>query len=149
MNHPPIFQFPIICSNNTMIKVSLLQMKQSDKYGSERNDRIFNLHLGSGAGTSVVSIPCLLQDTSHIHRFYLPNQSSKKRQIYEKRSSSQPIVLFCLGLPTHNPELREVGFECNPKRGSNKINRLKPRRKNTTEKKSYCTAWTYKREPSI
>ena len=34
--------------------------------GSVRNDDIFNLHLGSGAGHRVI-IPCLLQDTSHIY----------------------------------------------------------------------------------
>ena len=36
-----------------------VQMRQSDKCGSVRNDEILNLHLGSGAGLWV-SIPCLL-----------------------------------------------------------------------------------------
>ena len=31
----------------------LVQMRQSNKCGSVRNDEIFNLHLGSGAGPSV------------------------------------------------------------------------------------------------
>ena len=39
----------------------LVQMRQSDKCGSVRNDDIFNLHLGSGAGPWV-SIPCLWID---------------------------------------------------------------------------------------
>ena len=34
--------------------------------------KIFNLHLGSGA-SPWVSIPCLLQDTSHIYWFHPPN----------------------------------------------------------------------------
>ena len=42
-------------------------MRRSNKCGSVRNDEIINLHLGSGAGPRV-SIPCLLQDTSHIYR---------------------------------------------------------------------------------
>ena len=47
----------------------LVQMRQSDKYESVRNDEIFNLHLGSHGGPPV-SIPCLLQDTSHIYWFH-------------------------------------------------------------------------------
>ena len=35
-------------------------------------------------------------------------------------------------------------MEPSPKRGSDKINRLGPRRKNTTENKSYGTAWSHK-----
>ena len=54
-------------------------------------------------------------------------------------------------LPWHNlqnPGLREVDLEPSPKRGSDKINRLRPGRKNTTEIKLYQTAWTHKEEPS-
>ena len=47
----------------------------------------------------------------------------------EKRPNSQQIVSYCLGLHTQNPGLREVDFEHSPKRGSDKINRLRPRRK--------------------
>ena len=47
-----------------------------------------------------------------------------------------------------NPGLREVDWEPIPKRGSHKINRLRPRRKNTRENKLYYTAWTHKRGPS-
>ena len=39
-------------------------------------------------------------------------------------------------------------MEPSPKRGNDKINRLRPRRKSTAENKSYCRAWTHKREPS-
>ena len=53
------------------------------------------------------------------------------------RFNSEKIVLYCLGLPTHNPGLREVvtrsmnpglrkvALEPSPKRGSDKINILK------------------------
>ena len=42
--------FLIIHNNNTMDTEFLVQMTQSNKCGSVRNDEIFNLHLGSGAG---------------------------------------------------------------------------------------------------
>ena len=55
MNHPPPTPQPshppIICCNNTMIIISLAQIRQSDGCGSVRNDEIFNSQLGSGAGT--------------------------------------------------------------------------------------------------
>ena len=41
-------------------------MRQSNGYGKVRNDYIFNLQLGSGAGPRV-SIRCFLDNTSHIH----------------------------------------------------------------------------------
>ena len=58
------------------------------------------------------------------------------------------MVSYCLGLHTQNLVLREVDLEPSPKRGSDKINRLRPRRKKTTGKKSNCTAWTHKGEHS-
>ena len=61
----------IICNNNTMNMVFLVQMRQLNKCGSVRNKEIFSLHLGSAAGT-LVSIPCLLQDVSHIYCFHQP-----------------------------------------------------------------------------
>ena len=65
LNDPPTIPSPIICNNNTMDMVFLLQMKQSYKCGSIRNDKIIKLHLGSGAGPWV-SISYLLQATNHI-----------------------------------------------------------------------------------
>ena len=65
-----------------------------------------------------------------------------------KRSNSQQILSYCLGQRTQNPGLREVDLEPSPKRGSDKINRLRGRRKNTTENKRYRTAWTHKHELS-
>ena len=145
MNHPQPSHSPIICTNtNTMIMISLARMRQSNGYGSVRNEDIFKLHLGSGAGPSI-SIPCLLQYTSHIHP---PKQTSKKKQkILKKRSNSQQIVSYCLGLCTQNSGLRQVDLELSPKRGRDKINRLRPRRNNTTENESYQTAWIHRQEP--
>ena len=52
MNQPPPTYpiLPIIHINNTMDTEFLVQMRQSNKCGRVRNDEIFNLHLGSGAG---------------------------------------------------------------------------------------------------
>ena len=51
INEPsPTFLSPIIHNKNTMIMISLAQMRQSNGYGSIRNDDTFNLHFGSGAG---------------------------------------------------------------------------------------------------
>ena len=44
-SHPPI-----IHNNNTMGTEFLVQMRQSNKCGSVRNDETLNLHLGSGVG---------------------------------------------------------------------------------------------------
>ena len=41
------------------------------------------------------------------------------------RFNFQEMVLYCLGLCTQNPELRQVDLELTPKRGSHKINMLK------------------------
>ena len=47
---PPIPSPTIYNNNNTMDKEFLTQMRQSNKFGSVRNDEIFSLHLRSGAG---------------------------------------------------------------------------------------------------
>ena len=78
---------PITQHNNTMDTEFLVQMRQSNKYGSVRKDEIFNLHLGSGAGPWV-SIPCLLQDTSHIYWFHPPKQLTRKKQRTQKWDST-------------------------------------------------------------
>ena len=54
----------------------------------------------------------------------------------EKRSNSQQIISYCFGLCAQNPGLREVHLKPSPKRGSDKINRLRQGRKNTTENSS-------------
>ena len=72
LSHPPI-----ICNNNAMGIEFLAQLRQSSKCESVRNDEIFNLHLGCGVGPRV-SIPCLLQETSHIYWFHPPKQFTRK-----------------------------------------------------------------------
>ena len=70
---PQLTNPPIICNNNTIDIEFLVQMRQSDKCGSVRNDDIFSLNLGSAAGPWV-SIPGLLQDTSHIYWYHPSKQ---------------------------------------------------------------------------
>ena len=65
------------------------------------------------------------------------------------RFNSQQIVLYCLGLHTQNPGLREVDLERSPKRGSDKIKMLKKGRKTAEENKSYYTAWTHIWIPAV
>ena len=47
---PHVSHPPIIHNNNTMCTEFQVQMRQSNKCGSERDDEIFNLHLASVAG---------------------------------------------------------------------------------------------------
>ena len=51
--------------------------------------------------------------------------SQKKAKSLEMRFNFQQIVLYCLGVCTQNPGLREIDLEPSPKRGSDKINKLK------------------------
>ena len=57
--------------------------------------------------------------------------------------------MYCFGLHTQNPGLREVGFEPSPRRGSDKIKRLRPRRKNTPENKSYVQPGLTNKNPAL
>ena len=83
--------FPIIYIK-TMGAEFLAQMRQSNK----RNDKILNLHLGSGVGPWV-SIPSLLQDTCHIYWFHPPIQLIRKKQRTQKRDSTIN-KLYCTSL---------------------------------------------------
>ena len=87
INHPHLSRPPIIHNNNTMDTEFLVQMRQCNKCGSVRNDEIFSLHLGSGAGPWVC-IPCLLQDTSHIYWSHPLKQLTTKKQRAQKRDST-------------------------------------------------------------
>ena len=78
---------PIIHNNNTMDTEFLVQIRQSNKCGSERNDEIFNLNLRAGAGPWV-SIPCLLQVTGHLYWFHLSKQLTRKKQRTQKWNST-------------------------------------------------------------
>ena len=57
--------------------------------------------------------------------------------------------MYCLGLHTQNPGLITVNLEPSPKRGSDKISRLIPKRKNATESKFYSTVWTHNKNPAL
>ena len=122
--------------------ISLAQMRQSNGYVGVRNT--FNLHLGS---FSQHALPPARHQPD-------PLTPSAQTTIQEetknpgKRSSSPQIVSYCLELRTQNPVLKKVNLEPSPKRDSDKINRPRPRRKNTTENKSYRRVWTHKRKPS-
>ena len=82
IKHPHL-PHPMIHNNNTMDIDILIQMTPSNKCGSARNDEIFNLHLGSGAGPRV-TIPCLLQDIRQIYRFHPCKQLTRKKQRTQK-----------------------------------------------------------------
>ena len=101
--------------------VFLVQMTQSNKCGSVRNDKIINLNLGSGAGPSV-SIPCHLQDTSHTFTDFIHQKKPPKNP--EMRSSYKQIISCCLDLRTQNPGLRKVDLEPSAKRGTNRTKAL-------------------------
>ena len=59
------------------------------------------------------------------------------------RLKSQQIVLYCLGLHTQNPGLREVDLEPSRKRGSDKIKMLRQERKIQEKSMLYHTVWTH------
>ena len=113
-----------------MIVISLTKLRQSNGCRSLRNDEIFNLPLRSGAGPWV-STPYLLQDTSHIQWFHLPKQSTKKKQKFLKKNTQLPTNRIKLPWPSYTePMAKRV--EPSLKRGNNKINRLRLRRKKTS-----------------
>ena len=71
-----------------------VQLRQSKKCGSVRNDEIINLHLGSGAGLWV-SIPCLLQGISHIYWFHLHKTiNQEKRKVEDTVLSCESYIKF-------------------------------------------------------
>ena len=49
INHPPPIPSPHHSNNNTIVTESLVQVRQSNKCGSVRNNEILDLNLGSGA----------------------------------------------------------------------------------------------------
>ena len=87
MKHPPPIPSPIIHNKYTMDTEFLVQIRQSNKGENVRNDEILKLHLGAGADPWV-SIPCLLQDTSHIYWFHPPKQLTRKKQRTQKWDST-------------------------------------------------------------
>ena len=113
--------------------ISLVQMKPSNGSGSVKNNERFNLHFSASI---LISIPCLLQDTSCIHQFHPPKQLTKKKQkILKKSETFLEIASYCFALCTQKPALREVDLEPSPKGGSDKINMLRKRRRKKSNRK--------------
>ena len=113
----------------------LVQIRQSNKCGSVRNDEIINVHLGSDAG---ILSQHPLPPARHQPHLLIPSAQTinqEKTKNPEMRSNFQQVVSYCLGLHTQNPGLREVDLEPSPKRGSDKINMQKLGR-NTQKKAS-------------
>ena len=144
----PTFLCPIIFSNNTMIMMFFAQMREPDdvkvegmmKYKTYTWDLVHALE-------SAFPASCKTPATS-IESIRPISQPWKYKKNPEKSSNYQQIILYCLGLCTENPGLREVDLEPCQKSDSDKINKLKPIRKNSTENKSYHTTWTHKWESS-
>ena len=115
----------------------LVQIRQSNKCGSVRNDEISNqLALGIWCGPlSQHPLPA----ARHQPHLLIPSAltiNQEKTENPEMRSNFQQIVSYCLGLHTLNPGLKEVDLEPSPKRGSDKINmRVQGR---NTQKKASC-----------
>ena len=78
-----------------------------------------------------------------------PNNHTRGNQRSCKKTNSQQIISYCIDLHTQNPGLREVDFEPSTKWDSDQMNRLKSRRKNTTENKSYHTDWLTNNNPAF
>ena len=100
----------------------LVQIRQSNKCGSVRNDEIIKLTLGIWCGP-LTQHP--LPPARHQPHLLIPSAQTinqEKTNNPEMRSTFQQIVSYCLGLHTQNPGLREVDLEPSPKRGSDKIN---------------------------
>ena len=109
---------------------------------------LYSIHSWNQVWTLVSTSPasCKTPVTSIVS--ICPNIHPRRNKNPEKRSNSQQIVSYCLGLHTQNPRLREVDLGTSPKRDKDKINKLRPSRKSTTANKLYHTAWTQKWEPS-
>ena len=85
---------------------------------------------------------CKTASTS-IDTIHPKNQPRKSKNSYEK--SKPPRNCIKLSRPMYTkPRAESVDLEPSPKTGSDKINMLRQRKKNTREKKLYHTALTYK-----
>ena len=146
MNHPWNFPSHITWSNNPITVISLAQMRQCNGCGNVRND-IYSTHTWDLVQVLESASPasCKTPATSidSIHRNNHPRRNKKS---WRDQTTSK---LYCILLVyihrfqayemySWNPAVRELVI--------NNINKLRQRRKNTTEKESNCTAWTDKRE---
>ena len=114
MNQPPHLSHPpIIHSNSTMDTEFLVQMRQSNKYGS-----------GIWCRPRQAVSPASCKTQPHLLIPSVQKINQKKTKNPEMRFNSQQIISYCLD-HSQNPGLREVDLESSPKRGSGKINMLK------------------------
>ena len=105
----------------------LVQIRQSNKCGSARNDEIIELHLGSGISSGPLS-QYPLPPARHQPHLLIPSAqiiNEERTKNPEMRSNFQQIVSYCLDLHTQKPGLREVDLEPSPKGGSDQINMQK------------------------
>ena len=98
--NPQHSHYAIICSYKTVI--SLAQMKQSNGCGSVRNNEIFDLGSGASPWFSILAY-CKTPAHPFIPSAKTVNPGETKNP--GKRSNSQQIVSYCLGLCTENPGL--------------------------------------------
>ena len=113
----------------------LVRIREPNKCGNVRNDEIVNLHICCWPLSQHPQQPHLLIPSAQI--------ISQNRQRTQKLDSTAK-TLYCLGLHTQKPGLREVDLEPSPKRSSDKINMLEKGRK--TRRKpiaSYSLDFTY------
>ena len=62
-----------------------------------------------------------------------------KQKILKKDQTFNKLNHIALAIHIQKPGVREGGLEPSPERGSDKINTLRPRRKNLTGNKLDCT----------
>ena len=100
----------------------LVQIRQSNKCGSVRNDEIIKLTLWIWCEPLTQHA---LPAARHQPHLLIPSAQTinqEKTNNPEMRSNFQQTISYCLGLHLQNPGLREVDLEPSPKRGSDKIN---------------------------
>ena len=90
-------------------------------YSTDTWDLVWALESASPASCKT---PATSIDSIH------PNNHPRRNKRFRKNTK---LISYCLGLCTQNPGLREVDLEPSPKRGSDKINRLRPKRKKKQE----------------
>ena len=115
----------------------LVQMRQSNKYGSVRNDKIPTYPCNLVQALESASPASCKTPSTFINSICSNNQPGKiKESRNEIQLSTNRIVLaYCLGLPTQNLGVRELDLKPSHKKNSDKINMLKQGRntpKNTS-----------------
>ena len=79
------------------------------------------------------------------HPLIPPNKATKQGETKNpEKKTKPPTNCIVLPWPTCTEHKARVDCEPNPERGSDKINMLSKRRRNTAENKLYTAAWIYK-----